>query len=447
MTTNNRPALPQGSTRYAWYVASLLTLIQIVSYMDRFLPSLLVQPMKLELHLSDLQVGLLLGPAFVLFYITLGIPIGWLADRFSRRAILAAGIAVWCTMTALGAAARSFPPLFATRLGVGLGEATVAPTAISLISDYFPRERRVRALSLFMSGTFIGAGSAFLFFGPLVQYIQALPPVVVPLLGEIQSWRLCFLVIGIPGLILTLLVMTVREPVRLDKTDPLSTGKTSSLRDALAYIARHRHAFATLFVASGCTVTMSALAFWNVAVFKRSWDWNVAEVGLAVGLILFIGGPIGTLLGIWLTNRATAVGRKDGTLRALFIGLLINVPGCVLFPLMPNAGLGIAVLFCAQIGQSMSTAAGPASLMMLAPGQMRAQLTAIFYLVISVVSQMLGPPLVGLISDRIGSPDALRYAVSIEAVVIGIPSIVLVLIGFTAYRRSVVALEASLLKI
>jgi MFS family permease len=428
------------SAVYAWYVAALLTLTQIVSYTDRFLPSLLVQPMKAELHLSDFQMGLLLGPAFVLFYITLGLPIGWLADRFSRRAILAAGITIWCAMTALGAAAGSFLPLFATRLGVGLGEATVTPSAISLIGDYFPRERRARALSLLMSGTFLGAGSAFLVFGPLVHDIQAWPPVAVPLLGAIQSWRLCFFVIGIPGLALALLMLTVREPTRRDRG---AEGGKPSLAEAFGFVWRRRAAFGTLFIASGCNLTLGALAFWNVALFKRNWDWNVADTGRTIGIMLFTAGPIGTLIGIGLTNRWIAAGRRDATLRVLLLGLAIGVPAYAIFPLAPAANFGVAALFCAHIGQAMATAAGPATLMMLVPGRIRAQSTAIYYLVIGVIGQMVGPPLVGGLSDLLGDPSALRYAIALEVVVIGIPSIVLVLLGFAACRGAIPALDSN----
>jgi len=436
--------MPQRTVRYAWYVAGLLTVVQIVSYLDRFLPSLLVQPIKQELGLSDFQIGLLLGPAFIMFYITLGIPLGWLADRVNRRAILAAGVAIWCTMTAAGAIASGFVPLFVTRLGVGIGEATVAPVSISLLSDYFSRERRAQAISLFMAGAFVGAGGSFLFFGPLVQYIEGLPAVSLPLLGHLQSWRLCFLIVGAPGLLLTGLMLTIREPTRRDRIaiQPAAGAQANpSFGDGFAFIAQRWRAFGTLFVGSACNLTMGALALWNVALFKRTWHWNVAEVGLAVGLILLTAGPLGTLLGAFLTARDTAAGRRDGTMRALFLGLLIGVPAYSVFPLMPSAKLGLVALFCALIGQSMSTAAGPATLVMLAPGQIRAQATAIYYLVISVVAQLIGPPLVGLITDGFGSPGALRYAVSIEAAVVGIPSILLVLLGLAAYRRSVTELD------
>ena len=351
-------------------------------------------------------------------------------------------------MTAAAAGATSFVPLFVTRLGVGVGEATVAPTSISLISDYFTRERRARAISLFMSGAFLGAGSSFLFFGPLVHHIQSLPPVSLPLLGELQSWRLCFLMVGAPGLLLTFLMLTVREPERQDRVamgpaqgPHKGAAANPAFRDGLAYILQRWRAFGTLFVASACNLTMGALAFWNVALFKRTWNWDVAQVGVAVGLILFTAGPLGTLLGIFLTNRDLRRGRRDATLRALFLGLVIGVPAYILFPLMPSAALGLLALFCAHVGQAMATAAGPATLVMLAPGQIRAQTTAIYYLVISVVAQLLGPPLVGLITDLIGNPGALRYAVAIVAAAIGVPSVLLVRLGFAAYRRSVAELD------
>jgi MFS family permease len=267
------------------------------------------------------------------------------------------------------------------------------------------------------------------------------------LLGQLEPWRLCFLIVGAPGLLLTVLMLTVREPTRQERVivgSSTSAETPPTFRYGFAFIIERWRAFGTLFIASACNLTMGTLALWNVALFKRTWNWNVAEVGVAVGLILFTAGPVGTLLGVFLTSRDTAAGRRDATLRALFLGLLIGVPAYTVFPLMPSASLGLVALFCAHVGQAMATAAGPATLVMLAPGQIRAQTTAIYYLVISVVAQLIGPPLVGMITDSFGDPSALRYAISIEAAAVGIPSIVLVMLGFAAYRRSVIELEEEL---
>ena len=430
--------------RLAWYGVVVLTLAQVVSYIDRFLPSLLVGPLKSDLRLSDLQVGLLLGPAFGVLYVLMGLPIGWLADRVNRRALLAAGVAVWCTMTAAASVVRSFVPLFTTRVGVGLGEATVAPCAVSLISDYFPRSTRSRALSVFMSGTFLGAGSAFLFGGPLVHRITSLGPLTLGPLGELRSWQLSFLLVGTPGLLLAALLLTLREPERRERIAQgiaLDSKGQVSLSGAIRFIAQHWRAFGLLFVGSGCTVTLGSLVLWNTALFDRTWGWSVRDVGVATGLAFFSGGPVGTALGMWLTNRWIARGRKDATARALLTGLALAIPGFAVYPLMPSARLAMAAVFLAFTGQAAAAAAGPACLALIAPGQMRSQAMAIYYLVISIAGQLLGPLPVGWMTDLFADPTKLRYAMTIEALAVGVPGVLLVRAALGSYRRHVEQLE------
>ncbi|MEZ5564643.1 MAG: MFS transporter [Gammaproteobacteria bacterium] len=436
--------MPVGSRRYAWYVVVLLMVTQIVSYIDRFLPSLLVAPIKADLQLTDFEVGLLLGPAFGIFYVFVGIPIGWLADRVSRRGILAAGIALWCTMTAAAGLVKSFVPLFGARMGVGLGEATIAPCAISLISDYFPRANRAPAISLFMAGTFLGAGSAFLFGGPLVQMIMEMPALVLPVVGQLRPWQMAFLCVGLPGFLLSGMMFTIREPRRTDQVVrglDAAPGSHAPFSAALSYIRHRWRAFGTLFVGSAAVVTMGSLAFWNVALFDRTWGWEVREVGIATGTLFFIGGPIGTLLGVYLTRRWLAAGRRDATLRALWVGLVLAVPGFALYPVMPTAELSVCALLLAFTGQAAAAAAGPASLTLIAPGQMKSQAVAVYYLFIGVFGQLLGPPPVGVMTDLFGDPGHLRYAMTIEAVTIGAIALVLVALGMGHYRRAAIELE------
>ncbi|HSD74856.1 MAG TPA: MFS transporter [Steroidobacteraceae bacterium] len=431
-------------TRYAWYVVLLLTLTLVVSYVDRFLPSLLVAPIKDDLNLTDFQIGLLLGPAFGLFYVFVGVPIGWLADRYSRRTILSVGIGLWCAMTAAAGFARSFLPLFTARLGVGLGEATVAPCSISLISDYFPRARRAKAISIFMAGTFLGAGSAFLFGGPIVHAIEQLPPLVFPGFCEMRPWQITFLLVGVPGFLLSGLMFTIREPARQDQVRRgllADAAGHTSLGAALGYVRPRWRAFGALFVGSAAIVTMGSLAFWNVALFGRTWGWNVREVGIATGTLFFVGGPVGTLLGIRLMNRWLAAGRRDATLRALWVGLVLAAAGFALYPAMPSAWLAVLMLLLAFIGQAAAGAAGPASIALIAPGQMKSQAVAIYYLFIGVFGQLLGPPPVGLMTDLFGDSGKLRYAMTIEAGVVGCIALVLVAAGMGHFRRAVVELE------
>jgi MFS family permease len=432
--------------RYAWYVVLLLTATQVVSYIDRFLPSLLVAQIKRDLGVTDFEMSLLLGPAFGLFYVFVGVPIGWLADRLSRRGILATGIAIWCAMTTAGAFVRSFVPLLGLRLGVGLGEAAVAPCSVSLISDYFDRDARARAISIFMAGTFIGAGSAHFFGGPLVQWIGTLPPLVVPGLGALTTWQMAFLFVGTPGFLLALLMFTIREPLRQDQVKhglATEAGGPSSFRAAVDFIGTRWRAFGTLFIGSASVVVMGSLAFWNVELFRRTWGWNVRDVGIAVGLLFFTAGPLGTWIGILLTNRWIAQRRPDATLRALWCGLLLAAPGFALYPIMPTAQLAIAGLFVAFTGQAMAAAAGPASLTLIAPGQTKAQSTAIYYLFIGIFGQMLGTPPVGYLTTHVfGDDSMLRYSMSIEAAVVGTTALIIVALGMAHYRRASSELES-----
>lgn len=446
MTTTAPVRGYQVSRRYAWYVVLLLTFTQVVSYIDRFLPSLLIEQIKSDLTLTDFQVGLLLGPAFGLFYVFVGLPIGWMADRYSRRKILAAGIAIWCSMTAAAGLARGFLPLFGARLGVGLGEAAVAPCSVSLISDYFERPKRPQAISTFMAGTFIGAGTAFLIGGPIVYAITRMPPIELPFIGELRTWQLAFFVVGLPGLLLALMMFTIREPMRMDQAKrDIESGSTgtggATMGSALRYIRTRWRAFGTLFAGSAAVVTLGSLAFWNAAFFERTWGWDVRQVGITTGILYFTGGPIGTVLGIRLTNYWIRMGHADATIRALWVGLVIAVLGFSTFTIMPTVELTIAALFVAFVGQAAAAAAGPASLTLIAPGQMKSQGVAIYYLFIGIFGQLLGTPPVGLMTDLFGDPAMLRYAMSIEAIVAGLIALTLVALGRRHYRAAAIELD------
>jgi MFS family permease len=267
---------------------------------------------------------------------------------------------------------------------------------------------------------------------------------MLPGFGAVHSWRLCFFVVGLPGILLALLMLTVREPARRKAISPSGSAGLSELpglRELWRFMLHRWRAFGTLFLASGCNVTLGSLAFWNVSLFHRAWGWNVGEVGVAVGGLLLAGGTIGTLLGIRLTARATARGRQDATLLTLWIGLLIDIPAFALYALMPNASLGIAVLFVAYIGQAVATAAGPAALAVLAPGQIRSSAVAVFYLIISLAGQFLGPPIVGFLADHLAAPSGLRDAMSIEAFALGIPAAILVGLGLKSFRRTAIEVE------
>ena len=427
-----------------WYVVSLLTIGLVLSYIDRYLPSLLIEQIKLGLALSDFEMGLILGPAFIVLFCLFGIPIGQLADRMSRRVLLAAGVAIWCLMTAAGAIAPNFISLFATRLGVGLGEATLSPCAMSLIGDFFKRSVRMRALNVFQAGTYLGAGLTYFLIGPLIKKIESLPPMALPGFGPLQTWQACFLLIGLPGLILAALMFTVREPPRERAVNLGGAAEQQSLRAAVAFMVTRWRVFAPLTIASSCNTTLGALMYWNVSLFDRKWGWDVGDVGFAVGIILLTAGPLGTFSAVWLTNYLLRTHPKEAGFRVLFIGLLFSVIFFAAYPLMPNSELALVGLFCSIVATLVATAAGPGSLIMIVPSQIMAQVSAIYFMFISLMGLLFGPPIVGWIADQLGDPQMLPVAMAMEAIGFGIPALAFTLYGIRGYRSAVTEIETAL---
>ncbi|MGF7149938.1 MFS family permease [Sphingomonas zeicaulis] len=430
--------LDRHGAGYRWYVVILLLLIFILSYFDRFILSLLVEPIKEALKLSDFQIGLLLGPAFSLFHIIVAIPLGWYADRSNRKYLLIAGILLWCTMTAGSGLVATFLPLFLMRLGLGLGEAVVSPCSVSMISDYFDRKERPRAISVYMAGPYLGAGLAFLLGGFLVRELQELGHVTWPLFGTLAPWQATFVLVGIPGFIFAGLMMTVREPQRQEKT---AIGRNGWY--AFQYIFARWRGFGSLFVGSTCNFALSALTLWNVPLFSRVWGWGVAETGLVTGAFYFTAGPIGTAVAVW-AHKQLGPKHVDASMRVLLLGLLICVPASALYPVMPTPEIAVIFMFIAFIGKSVATAGGPASMALITPGEIRTQSMAIFNTVISLIGPLLGPPIIGAATDLSGDPKNIGIVLTGYVILLGAPAILITWRGLTYYRQAAHDLDASL---
>ncbi len=426
---------------YAWYVAGLLTIVYIVAYIDRWILSLLIEPIKTSLGLTDFQIGLLIGPAFSVLFVTLGIPLGWLADRKSRRVILTVGIAVWSVMTAVCGIAKSFSGLFAARIGVGIGEASAGPSTLSLIGDYFPKNIRPRAVGLWMTGAPVGAGGTYIIGSQLVEYINNSPPLVLPVLGELFAWQTAFLAIGLPGLVLAvLLYVTVREPVRKETTKG-EDDAGPTVKEAISYLAIRWRAYGSLFVGIIGVTAIGGISFWAPPLFLRTWGWDIGASGPAVGLILITAGPIGTNFGGWLAAHMTARGVSHAAYLTVLLGSLLILPAFVLFPLMPTPWLALGVLFIGFLGMSISSGTSPSALLAITPGQLRGQATAVFFLIINLFGSMTGPPIVGFITDMMGDPADLKYGMSITCFGYGVIMVVTLLWGLRSYKHDAVAMD------
>ncbi|MCC7259348.1 MAG: MFS transporter [Gammaproteobacteria bacterium] len=432
-----------AGTQRPWFALAVLMMAYTVSFVDRTVLSLLIPPIQHDLGISDTRISLLAGFAFAIFYTLMGIPLGRIADRYNRRNLIAVGITLWCLMTAACGLARSFWQLFAARVGVGVGEAALSPAAYSMISDLFPRNQLGRAIAAYSVGLPIGSGLALLIGGLVVDAVAGLPPVTLPGAGTLQPWQLAFLLTGLPGLLVALLVLLVREPVRRDRTlvTPASAaGGTGTAQEAslLAHLRANRrvlqHHFGGL---SLLVIVVFGSTTWIPTFFIRSHGWSAGEVGTAYGVIFMIFGTSGLLVGGQLADRWWRRGRTDAHLRVVLWSVSTMTPCFVLMALVSSAEAALVLLAAATFTSSLHGGVAGAALQLITPNELRGQMTALYFFVVNLVGLGLGPTLVALVTDYgFGDPQALAYSIVVLAGVAGPLSALVVVTGLVHYRAS-----------
>ncbi|KGE04513.1 spinster family MFS transporter [Pseudohaliea rubra] len=393
-----------------WYAVGLLTVAYTFSYIDRQILSLMVGPIRADLGISDTQFSLLQGLAFAVLYTALGVPIAWLADRGNRRNLIAVGISVWSLATALCGLTRTFPTLFLARVGVGVGEAALSPAAYSMLTDMFPRERLGRAFGVYASGVFIGIGLSFILGAELLAFFELRGGLLLPVLGTLRPWQAVFLSIGLPGLLLSLLVMTLREPARPSRHRDLGR---ASFAMALQYFGSHWKVF--VFHFSGfamMTLLFNAIMSWAPEYLIRIHNVPRAEAGRALGIIAVIFGGSGIIAGGLLSDFLTRRGYRDAPLRASLAGAVVLLPVAALTPLV-SYPLTL-LMFCPLLFFA-SFPFGPAALaiQLISPPNMRAQLSALYLFVVNLTGIGFGGTAVALFTDFVyQSDDRLHHAMA-----------------------------------
>ena len=437
---NTAAEAPYPNPKYAWYVVVILFLAYTSSFVDRIIMSLLVEPIKRDLVLSDTQFSLLHGFAFAIFYTLMGLPLGRLADRANRKWVISGGIFLWSLMTAVCGITRTFGTLFLARIGVGVGEAALSPSAYSMISDYFPPRKRGVPISMYSMGVFFGGGIAFILGGYVVQLTAGATDVILPLLGSVRPWQLTFFVVALPGLLVVLLMLTIKEPLRRDvvnlSDDADSQPTEPSIREALSFVFRHKRLYGSMLLGFALLATASYGFFtWSPSFLIRTYGWEASSAGYSFGLIVLTLGTGGTLLGGILADRLLAKGKLDADMRvSMYAGGATLVFGCIA-PLMPNAQLALLFLAPTVVSIGIPVGLGPAALNSITPNQLRGQVIALYLFAVNLIGLGFGPTIVAVITDYgFGDPAAVRYSLAVFAVVISASAMLSVASGMKAYR-------------
>lgn len=413
---NKSPDYPRESQ--AWSLLAMLFLAYTLSFIDRQIITLLVAPIRSDLGISDFQFSLLHGLAFALFFAVLGLPIGRLVDYKNRRNIVAVGVAFWSAMTALCGLAQNFWQLFVARMGVGVGEATLMPSAYSMLSDAFPAQKLTRAIAIFSIGGPLGTGIALIIGGKVISLIATAGDISLWGLVELKPWQSAFLVVGIPGLLVAALMMLVIEPkrqglLRDNQARPLDI----PVKQVIAYLWRYRASYGPLFFVTGFMTALNAgFIMWYPTFLIRIHHFSVSDAGYSFGLLFMVFGTLGIITGGWLATHLEQRGYADANMRVIIVATALGIVPFVVGPLMPDVRWALAFMALAMTATQMIAAVCVASIQRITPNQMRGQASALFILCINLIGFGLGPSIVAFFTDFLFLDDgALGKSLSLTA--------------------------------
>lgn len=428
-----------------WYAVGILMLAYCLSIMDRQILTLLVGPIQQTLHVNDTLIGTLHGFTFAAFYAVMGLPIARIIDRGDRRLTIASGIALWSLSTAAGGLATAYWHLLLARIGVAVGEAVLIPGAVSLIAELFHARQRGCAMSIFGASGSFGSGAGLVAGGLILGMFISAPP-VVPWLGALHPWQATFIVLGLPGLIVALLMLAVPEPRNARRASAAGASGEHSAQPGEAvpialvtrYIAANRTTTASLMIGAGffyaCAYGWGA---WAPTYYVREFGWKYPQIGAVLGVMLAVIGPFGALLGGWLGGFWTRRGVSHGYLRVSLAGSVGIAVSAVAMVSMPSARLALVCMTSTTLFTFFMFAAGPLAVQEIAPRPMRGQFAALYTGIVNLLGAGCGPVLIGVLTDYVfRDPGAVGRSIGILCFSCGAIAMLLFRIGFGAYRNT-----------
>jgi len=438
------PGAPQDvwpARGYAWYVIALLTLAYALAILDRVSIALLIEPLERSLHLSDTQFGLLQGMAFSMVYSLLGLPLGMLCDRSRRVPVLVGGLAVWSLATICCSFASNFEQLFLARMMVGVGEAALVPVATSLIADYFAPTERPRAYGVFVVGSSIGTAAAMALSGLFIRWADAIIAGLPSLFGSHMPWQIVFILCGLPGLVLALIILaSVREPSRKG----LDTQVTSiSLRPILSLFAQRTVAYGCFLIGTVMNlVCVYAIVGWFPALFIRAHGWDAAHTGYALGAVGFPVSAFAAVNSGWVIAWLLKRGHRDAPVLAAMgcaaSMVLFGTAAC----LVPSGWMALVFYALNALFLNWNISGVYSGISAMTPNRLRGQVMAIHTICSGLIALTAGNFIVGFLSDTVFTgPGGIAWALGIVFFGCGTAAAITLAVGRPAFRKAVIANE------
>jgi MFS family permease len=429
-------APPWPTSRQARYSLFVLAVVVMFTVLDRQVLALMIEPVKADFGISDTQAALLLGAAFSLTYAIAGLPIARLADRVNRRNLVAVCLAVWSAATMACGIAQNYAGLLLARMGIGIGESGYGPASWSIVTDSFPREKVAFATGTLGIGAMVGTGMAMFLGGAVLALVAGLPPLELPLVGVMRPWQWAFIIVGAPGLLWALVVLTTHEPARRGAAGPRH--QSVPVREVARFMAGDWRTYLAT-IGGTCIKNLLALGpgLWMPTMLYREFGWKLSTAGLALGAITIVCTPIAMVAGGKWSEAWARQGRTDANLRVVLYALFAAVPLSILTPLLPSATWVLVAYALQMLATGLGFGPGIASFQVVTPNAMRAQVGSVTQFSANVLAFALSPLIVALFTDMLfHDPAQLKYSIALSAALFGPLSVLIVAQGMGPYRRS-----------
>ena len=420
MTESTLPSAPRATPApypplaVGWYATIVLALLYWLSILDRFIISLMVDPIKRDMGITDVQFGMLHGLAFSVTFCLLGLIAGTFADRYSRRWVIYVSVSVWSLATAACGLAQQFWHLLLARVGVGAGEAGLNPSATSMLTDLFPKDRLTTAMAVYAMGSTVGSGTAFFVGGIIVDLVAQVDTYTLPLIGTMRSWQTVFLIIGIPGALLALIIFTLPEPVRRNRLKKTTEGNVFSTSitayvDLVKFLRARWRFFLPHYLGFGlASMLIGGGGVWYPAHMGRAYSWTPGEIGTALGITLMIVGIVGKLVCGYCVDLIYRRGHKDAQLLWYAWCMVIAAPAAIFTMSSDNPWVFVTGVGIFMILLSPMAACCYAAMNMVTPNELRGTNVAFYSATAGLVAIATGPIIIAWVgSTFFAGPNSL----------------------------------------